>query len=97
MAVKYKREYSLIIQELVDALKHLDGYYKLIGIDDNDWIKLDDEVQGECLKTMSHDIIYGLGKEPAIPVGNGMVQYEPQLAQIRIFDGENCVHVVRLN
>ena len=48
-------------------------------------------------KTMSHDIIYGLGTEPIIEVGNGKVQYESQLAQIRVFDGDNCVHVVRLN
>ncbi|MFY9176098.1 MAG: hypothetical protein WBI74_02935 [Caldicoprobacterales bacterium] len=97
MAVRYKRQYSLIIQDLVEALKHLEGYYRLIGFDDKGWNRLDEEQQYECLKTMSHDIIYGLGTEPIIEVGNGKVQYESQLAQIRVFDGDNCVHVVRLN
>lgn len=97
MAVKYKRQYSLIIEDLVEAIKHLEGYYRLIGLDDSGWDKLDEKEQNECLKTMSHDIIYGLGKEPIIYVGNGKVQYESQLAQIRVFDGNNCVYVVRLN
>lgn len=97
MAVKYKRKYSLIIEDMVEAIKQLDGYYRLIGLDDIGWAQLDEDEQNECLKTMSHDIIYGLGKEPIIYVGNGKVQYESQLAQIRVFDGNNCVHVVKLN
>ena len=49
---------------MVEAIKQLDGYYRLIGLDDIGWAQLDEDEQNECLKTMSHDIIYGLGKEP---------------------------------
>ncbi len=97
MAVKYKREYALIIEEMVDALKHLEGYYEFLGMDHRDWDMLGVEVQGECLKTMSHDIIYGLGGEPVIQVGQGSVHYEPCQWQIRIFDGDRCVYIIRLN
>lgn len=96
MAVKYKREYTLIIGEMVNALKHLEDYYEFIELEGKDWYELDEKVRDECLKTMSHDIIYGLGTEPTIQVGQGYVKYEPELAQIRVFDGEKCVHVVML-
>ncbi|HZJ58196.1 MAG TPA: hypothetical protein VFD89_08170 [Clostridia bacterium] len=97
MAVRYKREYSLIIGEMVNALKQLDGYFEFLGIGSREWHNLGEEVQGECLKTMSHDIIYGLGTEPVIYVGQGSIKYEPGLAQIRVFDGDKAVYVVRLN
>ena len=32
MAVRYKREYDLIIGEMVDALKHLEGYFEFLGL-----------------------------------------------------------------
>ncbi len=97
MAVKYKRQYSHIIDELVDALKSLEGYYSFIGMEEKDWFDLDQQDQDECLKTMSHDIIYGLGTEPMIHVGKGSIRYEPELAQIRVFDGDKCIYIVRLN
>jgi len=97
MAVRYKRQYSLIIQDLVEALKHLEGYYRLIGFDDKGWNRLDEEQQYECLKTMSHDIIYGLGGEPIMQVGRGTISYDEEQAQIRISDGQKCVHVIMLD
>lgn len=81
----------------MDAIKHLDRYYEFLGMDHGDWNGLDTGEQSECLKTMSHDIIYGLGGEPVIQVGQGTVHYEPGQAQIRVFDGEKCVHVIRLS
>lgn len=97
MAVRYRREYDLIIGEMVDALKHLEGYFEFLGLGSKEWDALGVEIQDECLKTMSHDIIYGLGTEPVIYVGRGSIKYEPDLAQIRIFDGDSAVYVVRLS
>jgi hypothetical protein len=97
MAVRYRREYDLIIGEMVDALKHLEGYFEFLGLGSKEWDALGVEIQDECLKTMSHDIIYGLGTEPVIYVGRGSIKYEPDLAEIRIFDGDRAVYVVRLN
>jgi len=97
VAVKYKREYNLIIKDMVNALEHLEGHYKLLGLDDEDWEKLNKEERNEYLKTMSHDIIYGLGGRPVIEIAQGAVCYEPNLAQIRVYDGDKCVYIVWLN
>ena len=58
MAVRYRREYDLIIGEMVDALKHLEGYFEFLGRE-QEWDALGVEIQDECLKTVSHDIICG--------------------------------------
>ena len=37
MAVRYRREYDLIIGEMVDALKHLEGYFEFLGLGSKEW------------------------------------------------------------
>lgn len=96
MAVRYKREYSHIIDDMAEALKRIEDNYTFLNMKEDQWKGLEDKVRGECLKTMSHDIIYGLGTQAQIYVGQGLVKYEPDLEQIRIFDGVKAVYVVRL-
>lgn len=96
MGVKYTKEYNHIIDELMNAVKYVERFYTFFGMDDLDWKKLSKEEQEECLRTMSHDIIYGLGGDPNMEVGRGSISYEEEQWQIRVSDGQKCIHVIRL-
>lgn len=96
MGVKYKKDYDHIIGELMDALKFVERFYTFFYMDDLDWKKLGKDEQEDCLRTMSHDIIYGLGGEPIMQVGRGTISYDEEQGQIRVSDGQKCVHVIML-
>lgn len=97
MAVRYKREYEDIIGDMVSGLKELDQAYIFLEIGREAWDKLGSDLQDECYKTMSHDIIYSLGFDSSLDVGKGSAEYDSDLAIIKIYDGDNCIHVINLN
>ncbi|MFU0799716.1 MAG: Imm40 domain-containing protein [Xylanivirga thermophila] len=96
MGVRYGREYSDIVRDLMEAINLIDGFYGAFEMSDEDWNSLDAYEQKECLRTLSDDVFYGLGNEPVLNIGQGMLKYDKDNHVIKLFNGEKCVYIVTL-
>ncbi|MNH95171.1 hypothetical protein D3C73_478060 [compost metagenome] len=96
MGIKFGREYEDIIVDLKQALTMVDGFYDLFEMTLEDWSELDDEQQKECLQTLADDIFYGLGSDPEMNIGSGLLRHDPSRHVIQVHNGDNLVSVIYL-
>lgn len=96
MGVKFKRNYQNIIQELMDALEEIDKIYEFFEMKKTTWNKLEEERKRNCLKTLSGDIVYGLGATKKFNVGQGIVKYDRKNNLIKVIIEENYIKVIKL-
>lgn len=97
MGIAFEREYNLIIRDLMDAIQKVDKFYEFFEMDQKDWDALGKEEQNDCIRAMSNDVLYGLGGQPVLQMGAGMVTYDREKGYIKVFDGENCTQIIQLN
>jgi hypothetical protein len=93
MGVKYGREYSDIIREMVIALENIDGLNDFFSMNAEEWHALDAEGRRECIRTLSDDVIYALGREPSVTVGSGYAEYDARRHVLKVFDGSKITIV----
>lgn len=96
MGIKFGREYSDIIKDLTRAIGQVDEFYDVLEMAQEDWNELDSEQQQECLKTLTDDIFYGLGSDPSMHVGAGVVRYDPDNHIIKVHNGDNLISIIYL-
>lgn len=96
MGVKFGREYADIIQDFSRAIRGIDGLYEFFEMSSEDWEQLKEKERNECIKTLADDVFYGLGSDPTLHVGKGIVVYDRSNHIIKVFSGEKVVHVVNL-
>jgi hypothetical protein len=97
VGVKFAREYETIIADLVQTIGEMEGCAELLEIDPEQWVELDDADRAECLRTLADDIFYGLGSEPVLPFGDGVITYDPgnHIIQVK-YDQDKVIRVVHL-
>lgn len=96
MGVKFNREYSDIINDIVMAMSTMEDCHEVLEMESSEWNLLPQEERSEYLKTLADDIFYGLGTEPILEFGNGTFKYEPNIHAIKISSGNQVVHVIHL-
>jgi hypothetical protein len=96
MGLKFGREYPDIMNDLAHAIGQLGGFYDVLEMAEEDWNELDSEQQQECLKTLADDIFYGLGSDPSIHIGAGVVRYDKDNHIIKVHNGDNLISVIYL-
>ena len=96
MGVKFAREYEDIVRDLSEAIQRIDSFYEFFYMSDEDWGKLPDEEQQECIKTLADDIFFALGSSKQVEVGEGSVRYNSEKHILKVQDGRNIVTVVNL-
>ena len=97
MGVKFAREYEDIIADLAQAIGEMDGCAELLEIDAVQWIELEEADRAECLHTLADDIFYGLGTEPVLPFGDGVITYDQVKHTIHIkYADDKVIRVIRL-
>ncbi|HHY81939.1 MAG TPA: hypothetical protein GX505_04580 [Clostridiales bacterium] len=87
MGVKYRRDYSAIIGELSSALEHIEGVHDFFEMNTDDWKALSSEERMDCIRTLSDDVIYVLGRQTTASVGSGFVEYDEKQHMIKVIDG----------
>lgn len=97
MGIAFKREYDLIIRDLMEAVQKIENFYEFFEMSQESWEALRKEEQIDCIRAMSNDVFYGLGGQPVLPIGSGMATYDREKGYIKIFDGEKCTQVIQLN
>jgi hypothetical protein len=97
VGVKFAKEYETIIADLVQAIGDMEGCAELLEIDPEQWTELDEADRAECLRTLADDIFYGLGTEPVLPFGDGVITYEPVKHTIQIkYANDKIIRIVHL-
>lgn len=96
MGVKFAREYTDIITELVNAMQEIQDAYEFFEMNSQDWVDLNEEEQKECLKTLADDAFYGLGMQNSLKIGQGKIIHNRDKHLLEVFNGNKCVHIVNL-
>jgi hypothetical protein len=97
VGVKFGREYETIITDLALAIGEMEGCSELLEMDDDQWAQLDDVERSECLRTLADDVFYGLGTEPVLPLGEGVITYDKNKHTIQVkYDGKKIIRLVHL-
>jgi hypothetical protein len=96
MGVRFGRDYNEILKDLTAAICEVERFYEFFSMDDDAWSQLCEEEQGECVRTLADDLFYGLGTEPTMYIGRGVVHYDISKHVITVNDGEKCVSIVYL-
>lgn len=87
MGVKYNREYSHIVEDLTKALGPIKGLNEFLGMEQSQWNEMSHEDRLECIRTLSDDIVYSLGNEPSVTIGNGHIEYDKKRHVLKVIDG----------
>jgi hypothetical protein len=97
VGVKFAREYEVIIEDLVQAIGEMPGCADLLEIDPEQWVELEEADRAECLRTLADDIFYGLGSEPVLPLGDGVITYDPSNHIIQVkYEDDKVIRIVHL-
>ncbi|MBC8080692.1 MAG: hypothetical protein H7X86_10130 [Gorillibacterium sp.] len=96
MGVKFAREYEDIIAELTGALEQVEDCYTFFDMEAQDWAGLEPEERKECLRTLADDVFYGLGTEPEMELGQGILSYEADKHIVTVAYPNAVTRIVRL-
>ncbi|WP_270167162.1 hypothetical protein [Paenibacillus sp. SYP-B4298] len=96
MGVKHAREYKEILSDLTEALGAISNSYEFFEMTGEEWEALAERERGEVIEALADDVFYGLGVEPEIAVGEGMVTYHSKFHVIEVAVDGKEVRIVRL-
>ncbi|MNB81454.1 hypothetical protein D3C75_282380 [compost metagenome] len=88
VGVKHGRDYSEILNELTEAVSRISDSYVFFEMEPDEWQELPQESKLEVWEALAEDLFYGLGNEPVIHVGSGVVIYDKETHRINILLGE---------
>ncbi|MBB3113792.1 hypothetical protein FHS18_005905 [Paenibacillus phyllosphaerae] len=96
MGVKHAREYKEILEELTEAIGSIGDGYLFFEMEAAEWEGLEVEERKDVLEALADDVFYGLGEDPVIKVGGGMIAYRPKHHCIEVsVDGKES-RIIRL-
>lgn len=96
MGVKFGREYEDIVNELAEAIQHIDGFYGFFDMNQSDWQSLESGEQAACAKTLADDVFFALGERPKLSLAEGQVTYEQNKHRLKVEYSDNVVTVISL-
>ncbi len=96
MGIKYKRDYGDINEEMATALTALDSIPSFIGMKEENWNNLNQNLKKDYLQTLADDLFYALGKENKINIGNGYLKYVPQEDVVLIVINKELIKIINL-
>ncbi|MGN7361039.1 hypothetical protein ACTHPF_27130 [Paenibacillus sp. SAF-054] len=96
MGVKHGREYDEILKELTSAVGEIPDSYLFFEMEGSEWQLLSPEEKREVHEALAEDLFYGLGTEPVIEVGSGVVMYDKEHHRINLLIGDEELTVVPL-
>ncbi|CDN45328.1 Uncharacterized protein BN871_HD_00050 [Paenibacillus sp. P22] len=96
MGVKHAREYKEILEDLTVAVSAIRDSYSFFDMSQEDWSELGDQEKHEVMEALADDVFYGLGEEPILHVGEGVVAYKPKFHVIEVLVDGKEARIVRL-
>ncbi|MFD0590550.1 hypothetical protein ACFQZE_21410 [Paenibacillus sp. GCM10027627] len=96
MGVRHAREYSDILKELTEAVGQIEESYTFFEMEPEEWEALPAEDRHEVMEALADDVFFGLGEDPEIEVGKGVISYNSKHHIIEVSQGDNVIQIIRL-
>ncbi|MGM0884510.1 MAG: hypothetical protein ACQEXQ_26155 [Bacillota bacterium] len=96
MGVRHAREYADILKDLTEAVGEIDSSYTFFEMEPEEWEALTVEDRHEVMEALADDVFFGLGEDPVIAVGNGVITYNNKHHIIEVSQGEKVTQIIRL-
>ena len=96
VGVKHAREYRDILLDLTEAVGGIADSYAFFDMTEGEWEALGEAARREVLEALADDVFYGLGEQPSITVGQGVVVYHPKHHVIEVSVDGKEIRIVRL-
>lgn len=96
MGVRHAREYADILKDLTAAVGEIDSSYTFFEMEPEEWEALTAEDRNEVMEALADDVFFGLGEDPVIAVGNGVITYNNKHHIIEVSQGEKVTQIIRL-
>lgn len=96
MGVKHGRDYDAILKELTVAVGQIKDSYVFFEMEEEEWVVLPEEDKHEVMEALAEDLFYGLGADPVITVGSGIVIHDRETHRINILIGDTELAYVAL-
>lgn len=96
LGVKHGREYDEILKELTVAVGQIEDSYLFFEMEAEEWAQLPGEDKHEVMEALAEDLFYGLGTEPVITVGSGIVIHDQDTHRINVLIGDTELAYVAL-
>lgn len=96
MGVRHGREYADILKELTAAVSEIEDSYTFFEMEPEEWNELPAEERHEVMEALADDVFFGLGANPVIEVGTGVIGYNNKHHIIEVAQGDNVIQIIRL-
>lgn len=96
MGVRHGREYAEILKDFTAAVGEIESSYTFFEMEPEDWEGLSAEDRHEVMEALADDVFFGLGEDPVIKVGNGVITYNNKHHIIEVTQGDKVTQIIRL-
>lgn len=96
MGVRHAREYADILKELTEAVSEIEGSYTFFEMEPEEWEALPAADRHEVMEALADDVFFGLGENPVIEVGAGVIAYNGKHHIIEVSQNDQVTTIVRL-
>ncbi|WP_169090202.1 hypothetical protein [Paenibacillus sp. PL91] len=96
MGVRHAREYADILKDLTTAVAEIEGSYTFFEMEPAEWAVLPTEDRLEVMEALADDVFFGLGEDPVIEVGSGVITYNSKHHIIEVSHDDKVTQIIRL-
>lgn len=96
MGVRHAREYADILKDLTAAVAEIEGSYTFFEMESEEWAALPAEDRSEVMEALADDVFFGLGQDPVIAVGGGVITYNSKHHIIEVSQDDKVTQIIRL-
>lgn len=96
MGVRHAREYADILKDLTAAVAEIEHSYTFFEMEPEEWSVLPVEDRHEVMEALADDVFFGLGENPVIEVGTGVITYNDKHHVIEVSQDDKVTQIIRL-
>jgi hypothetical protein len=96
MGVRHAREYADILKDLTAAVAEIEESYTFFEMEQEEWEALHEEDRHEVMEALADDVFFGLGEDPVIKVGQGVITHNSKFHIIEVSQGDKVTQIIRL-
>jgi hypothetical protein len=96
MGVRHAREYSDILKDFTAAVAEIENSYTFFEMEPDEWAELPVSDRHEVMEALADDVFFGLGENPVIEVGSGVITYNSKHHIIEVSQDDKVTQIIRL-
>jgi hypothetical protein len=96
MGVRHAREYAEILKDLTEAVGEIEESFTFFEMEPEEWSALGQDDRHEVMEALADDVFFGLGENPVIEVGKGVITYNGRHHIIEVSQDDKVTQIIRL-